>query len=173
MRRKHQEREDWEQEVKKELSRMNHKNKMLRLGKEKQARSIEAMHKLQALNIAKSYLSNTFVNSLQWLSDNSFWRNDFQDQLNTNYKDWLFNQIENELNKKNHSYTLVDSIAQAEFEEFAKAKDQPKKQIEYNLAKKNKLRMIYHPNIRNVHFMWEPNVKPYLTEFSKKLPLMV
>lgn len=76
-RRKHQEREDWEQEVKKELSRMNHKNKMLRMGKEKQARSIEAMHKLQALNIAKSYLSNTFVNSLQWLSDNSFWRNTF------------------------------------------------------------------------------------------------
>ena len=35
MRRKAQEREDWEQEVKKELSRMNHKNKMLRLGREK------------------------------------------------------------------------------------------------------------------------------------------
>ena len=90
---------------------MNHKNKMLRLGKEKQARSIEAMHKLQALNIAKSYLSNTFVNSLQWLSDNSFWRNTFQDQLNTNYKDWLFGQIENELTKKASSHDLVDSIA--------------------------------------------------------------
>jgi hypothetical protein len=61
---------------------MNHKNKMLRIGREKQAKSLAAMNKLQCLNIAKSYLSNTFINSVQWLSDNSYWRNDFLDQLN-------------------------------------------------------------------------------------------
>lgn len=78
-RRKTQEKEDWEQEVKKELSRMNLKNKMLREARDKQQRSIAAMHKLQCLNIAKAYLSKTFVNSLQWLSDNSYWRNQFSD----------------------------------------------------------------------------------------------
>ena len=56
---------------------------------------------------------------------------------------------------------------------MAKAKEPAKREIEYNLAKKQKLRMIFHKDIRNVHFMWNPNVKPYLTEFSRKLPLLV
>lgn len=57
------------------------------------------MHKLQCLNISKAYLSNTFVNSMQFLADNNYWRNKFQDQLHVIYKEWLFKKTDEEAQK--------------------------------------------------------------------------
>lgn len=57
------------------------------------------MHKLQCLNIAKGYLQNTFMNSMQLLADNHQWRNKFDDQLQVIYKEWLYNKIGDEFEK--------------------------------------------------------------------------
>ena len=35
------------------------------------------MHKLQCLNMAKAYLGKTFMNSMQYLAENHYWRNKF------------------------------------------------------------------------------------------------
>lgn len=39
------------------------------------------MHKLQCLNVAKLYLSNTLKTSIRYLEDHNYWRKDFKDQL--------------------------------------------------------------------------------------------
>jgi len=66
---------------------------------------VETTHKLQRLNIAKAYLQNTFRNALQFLNDSKYWRDQFDDQLKSNYKEFLLSGINqilvNEANGKN------------------------------------------------------------------------
>lgn len=54
------------------------------------------MHKLQCLNTAKAYLQNTLFTSVRYLSDHSYWRNNFKDQLQTNFKEWMLKKLEDD-----------------------------------------------------------------------------
>lgn len=56
-----------------------------------------ATKKLQCLSVAKAYLKNTFKNSLQHLSDTNYWRNTFKDQLNVDYREFLLQGVEQEM----------------------------------------------------------------------------
>ena len=94
MKRDQQAQEDWKQEVKKEVARIKQKNKALQNARNKREQQIRTMHKLQCLNLAKSFLQKSFVNSLQYLADNNYWRSPFRDQLNVTYKDWVIKKIE-------------------------------------------------------------------------------
>lgn len=67
---------------------------MLEVARKKKKMMIETTHKLQRLNIAKAFLQNTFTNSLQYLSDSKYWRNDFEDQLKSDYKEHLLSGIQ-------------------------------------------------------------------------------
>ncbi len=62
--RRQKEGEDWEQEVKKEVARIKQKNKALNTARSKREQQIKTMHKLQCLNISKSYLEKSFLSSL-------------------------------------------------------------------------------------------------------------
>ena len=64
------------------------------------------MHKLQCLNVAKEYLKNNFYSGLQFLAENNFWRNKFEDQLQIVYKDWLYKKIQDEFIKDSKSETF-------------------------------------------------------------------
>jgi hypothetical protein len=163
------EREDWEQEVRKEVARIKQKNKVLATAREKRRRQEIALHKLQCLNMAKSYLQNAFVNSLQFLNDNSFWRNEFNDSLNINYKEWLFKSVEDEFNKKAKSEKLCDDMCEEELKKFKGEKDPIEKKREYQEKKKEKMRMIEHPSQRHVHLLFKPPVPPKQSEFSRKV----
>jgi hypothetical protein len=55
--RKQGERDDWEQEVKKEIARIKQKNKALTNARVKREQQVKTMHKLQCLAVAKAYLS--------------------------------------------------------------------------------------------------------------------
>jgi len=79
MSRKRNERSDWEQEVKKEIARIKQKNKVLNVARLKREQQIKTMHKLQCLNVAKLYLSNSLTTSIRYLQDNNYWRNQFKD----------------------------------------------------------------------------------------------
>lgn len=45
---------------------------------------------MQCLNIAKSFLSTNFKKSMQFLADKNHWRDTFEDQLNVDFKDWMY-----------------------------------------------------------------------------------
>jgi hypothetical protein len=119
--------------------------------------------------MAKSYLQNAFVNSLQFLNDNSFWRNEFQDSLNVNYKDWLFNNVEVELNKKQKADDLCDDVCDDEMKKFMDEKEPVKKKREYLEKKKEKVRMIEHPTQRVIHVVFKPPVPMKQSEFTRKI----
>lgn len=54
------------------------------------------MHKLQCLNTAKAYLNNTLYTSIRFLADHNQWRNQFKDELQTNFKEWVLKKLEDE-----------------------------------------------------------------------------
>lgn len=65
--RKSAENNDWEQEVKKEISRIKQKNKALANARMKREQQVKTIHKVQCLNIAKEYLEDTLKSSLTFL----------------------------------------------------------------------------------------------------------
>lgn len=125
--RKTAEREDWEQEVKKEIARIKQKNKALKIARDKREQQYKTMQKLQCLNIAKAYLSNTFTNSMQFLADNNYWRNKFEDQLQVIYKEWLFKKIDEESQKSSKAGDFLDGIVSDQGTDIGKAKEPIKK----------------------------------------------
>ena len=94
-RKKQQEKDDWKREIKAEKARLKQKNELLEAMRKKKNMMVETTHKLQRLNIAKAYLQNSFTNALQSLNDAKYWRDDFDDQLKSDYKDYLLKGIQN------------------------------------------------------------------------------
>ncbi len=84
---------EWQTEVKREMLRIKLKNKNWENARNKRRQQRQTMQKLQCLNIAKSFLADNFKKSLQSLADNNQWTNSFQDQLNVDFKDWMYNSI--------------------------------------------------------------------------------
>ena len=68
------------------------------------------MNKLQCLNIAKQFLSTNFKKSMQFLADKNHWRDSFQDQLNVDFKDWIYGSISQNISNKQKSSNFKDSI---------------------------------------------------------------
>jgi hypothetical protein len=57
------------------------------------------LQKIQCLAVAKQYLKNTFLGSMEALNAQHTWRSRFDDQLNINYKDWLLKKVQDEFLK--------------------------------------------------------------------------
>jgi len=68
------------------------------------------MQKLQCMNIAKNFLSTNFMKSMQSLADKNHWRDSFKDQLNVDYKDWLYDSVAKTLENKGKSGNFKDEI---------------------------------------------------------------
>ena len=63
----------------------------------------KTLEKVQCLAIAKEYLKNTFTNCLVQMQENNQFRNKFQDQLQVNYREWLFKKVDEEFQKETKS----------------------------------------------------------------------
>ncbi len=61
----HDERDGWEQEVKREVQRIKAKNKALKIARARREQQIRTMHKVQCLALAKGFLAKNFMNSIQ------------------------------------------------------------------------------------------------------------
>lgn len=53
--------------------------------------------------MARGYLKKTFPNCMTFLQENNYYRNRFEDQLNVNYREWLFKKVDEELQKESKS----------------------------------------------------------------------
>ena len=124
---------EWQQEVKREITRIKIKNKMLENAQIKRKQQIETMSKLQCLNIAKSFLANNFVQSMQFLADKNHWRDTFKDQLNVNFKEWLVSSVEHNLSNKQKACVQNNQICDDELAVIAKAKDPIKRKVQFEI----------------------------------------
>ena len=55
------------------------------------------------------------------------------------------------------------------YQELCKEKEPIKKAIEYNIQRKEKIRQIESLEKRTVHFIFNPELEPLITPFSRKL----
>ncbi len=93
------EHDGWEQEVKREIARIKAKNKALKNARSKREQQARTLQKIQCIALAKGYLANTFINSMEALNAQHHWRSRFEDQLQVNYKDWLLKKVSDEFVK--------------------------------------------------------------------------
>lgn len=132
----------------------------------------KATYKLQCLNIAKSYLKNTLPNALSFFNDNAYFRDDFQDQLNTNFRDFLLTGTSEELNRQVKGADLCKDICDDKFTSYIKERNPVRARHDYNIKQKEKIRMIENPTKRIIHFTFNVPFPLLLNEFSKRLPLL-
>ena len=62
------------------------------------------------LNIAKNFLSTNFKKSMEHLASKNHWRDTFKDQLNVDFKDWMYNSIAKNLENKAKSGSFKDGV---------------------------------------------------------------
>ena len=62
---------DWQSEIKKEISRIKIKNKALDIARQKRKQQEETMNKLQCLNFGKNFLAQNFRQSMEFLASNN------------------------------------------------------------------------------------------------------
>ena len=79
----------------------------------KRKQQFETIQKLQCMNIAKNFLANNFKKSMQHLADKNHWRNTFKDQLNVDFKDWIYDSVAQNLTNKTRSKNFKDGICNA------------------------------------------------------------
>jgi len=159
---------DWQSEVKKEVQRIKQKNKALETARIKRKQQYETMQKLQCLSIAKNFLKNNFMSSMKYLADNDHWRDTFEDQLNIDYKDWLYGQVGKQLENKAKSNVLKDQICNDKLKDIGTEKEPIKRSVKFNLAKKVKSRQIESKDKRTIHFIFNSGVPTKISPFARK-----
>lgn len=155
-------------EVKKEINRIKLKNKALDNARMKRKQQIETMNKLQCLNIAKNFLANNFKQSMQFLADKNHWRDTFKDQLNVDFRDWMYESIANNIGNKSKASTFKDSICEEQVSKIGATKEPIKRRVQFGLEKKEKFRIIESKDKRIVHFLFNPNVPVTISPFARK-----
>ncbi len=105
--RQQDERDGWEQEVKREIARIKAKNKALKQARARREQQARTLQKIQCIAIAKNYLSNTFLNAMDSLHQQHHWRSKFEDQLQVNYKEWLLKKTLDEFTKATKVEDLI------------------------------------------------------------------
>lgn len=106
------------------------------------------------------------------MADKNHWRDSFQDQLNVDFKDWMYDSIANTLSNKHKASNFKDSICHEQITEIGKEKEPIKRKVKFSLEKKEKFRQIESKDKRVVHFLFNPNVPIPLTPFGKAYKLM-
>ena len=159
---------DWQTEVKREIQRIKVKNKALDHARMKRKQQIETMNKLQCLNISKTFLSTNFKMSMQFLADKNHWRDTFKDQLNVDFREWLYDSVTRNLTNKQKASSFKDEVYSGQLQKIGNEKIPIKKTVQFNLEKKAKFRVIESTNKRIVHFLFNPGHGVTTSPFARK-----
>lgn len=160
---------EWQQEVKKEIQRIKLKNKALENARQKKKQQEETMNKLQCMHLAKNFLANNFKSSMQFLAEKNHWRDSFKDQLNINFKEWLYDSVAGNIQNKVQSHTFSETSANEQLNRIGNTKVPIQKKVQFDLEKKAKFRMIESKDRRIVHFLFDTGRPCKISPFARKL----
>lgn len=118
--------DNWEDEVKREIHRIKSKNKELKKARAKREQQIKTMHKLQCLNLAKNFLNGCFKGTLSHLAKKSYWRDTFMDQLSISYKNFLVDKTQSDTNKFIVAEDFLEGVVREQVFAVAKHKEEIK-----------------------------------------------
>ena len=77
---------------------------------------------------------------MQGLADKNHWRDSFKDQLNVDFKDWMYDSIAKNIENKSKACNFKDSIANEQLNSIGNEKVPIKKKVKFNLEAKEKSR---------------------------------
>lgn len=136
--------------------------------RDKRKQQFDTIQKLQCLNIAKSFLSTNFKKSMQQLADKNHWRNTFEDQLNVDLKDWMYDQVTQNLANKKKSKVFKDGICTEQLKSIGTEKDPIKAAVRFGLEQREKSRAIESKDKRVVHFLFNTGLPTKISPFARK-----
>lgn len=166
-------RDNWEEEVKREIQRIKHKNKALKNARSKREQQVKTMHKLQSLNLAKQFLSGCYKGTLKHLAQNNYWRDSFDDQLQISFKQFLTEKTLADSNQQAVSQNFIDQTVAEEFGKLGVVKQSIKDGMKSTAALREATRVIESTDRRIVHFVFNPNQKNKVSPFTKKFNLLM
>lgn len=166
-------RDNWEEEVKREIQRIKHKNKALKNARGKREQQIKTMHKLQSLNLAKQFLSGCYKGTLLHLSQNNYWRDSFDDQLQISFKHFLTEKTLADSNQAIVAENFINQSVSDEMSRLATIKQSIKDSMKSKAGLREATRVIESTSRRIVHFVFNPKQKCKVTPFCRKFNLML
>ena len=128
---------------------------------------------MQCLGLAKEYLKNTFINCMTGMKDTNQFRNRFQDQLQVNYREWMFKKVDEEHQKEGKSDIFQTGLITTEMDQINTTKESIKKTYEMKMQKKEKVRRIESTSQRSVHLIFNPGVPSKITPFTRKYKRLI
>ena len=171
--RRKEEREDWAEEVKAEVERVKAKNKLLNEYREKSKRLKTAIEKVQCVNIAKCYLKSLTKQSIGFYLERAYWRDDSTDAIQNEFKNWLYDRVEQKCGKKQLKVKEWENMVQTAVVETMTHKKPIDEQRKKKFEKSLKMRMITHPTIRDVRIMFVNLQPPRISPFALKFPKLI
>ena len=108
------------------------------------------------------------MGTMTQLSEQSFWRDTFKDQLSVAFKDQLLGNVLKDSNKFNQAGGLVDGFVANQFSTITKQKDSIKSSMVAKNARREKSQAIESLDRRIVHFIFDPQQPIDKTPFTQK-----
>lgn len=105
---------------------------------------------------------------MQILADKNHWRDTFQDQLNVDFKDWMYDQVAQNLSNKKKSKVFKDGICTEQLQTIGTEKDPIKARVKFSLAQREKSRAIESKDRRVVHFLFNTGLPTTVSPFARK-----
>lgn len=102
------------------------------------------------------------------LADKNHWRDTFQDQLNVDFKDWMYEQVAQNLSNRKKSKAFKDGICTTQLTSIGTEKDPIKARVRYSLEQREKSRSIESKDRRIVHFLFTTKLPTKVSPFARK-----
>jgi hypothetical protein len=105
---------------------------------------------------------------MQHLASKNHWRDTFKDQLNVDFRDWMYDSIAKTLENKAKSSNFKDAICSEQLKDIGTEKDPIKRTVRFNLEAKEKSRQIESKDKRTVHFLFDTGIPSKISPFARK-----
>jgi hypothetical protein len=157
-RRKELERDKWRNVLEKERELEVQKAKMLEKYKERERKKIEVSKRLQAYNIAAGFLRNLEENTLEQLINDGFYQNEFENQLKSDFLDWLVDETQAESAKIESIYENTEKLFGERVPKLVKKKDKIIKQRDAVRLKKERRRQNFSQSHRVLRVFYKDEI---------------
>lgn len=160
----------WRAVVQKEVDIINRKNKILDEGRRREKAKIELLHKVQAFNVAKTYLGRVSFNSLDFLYNNGYYQNVEREALNVLVPEYLVDNLKEEYSLKEQIDEQVNVLFDFLPELYVSLRKPADERYQQKAAKKQSRRVNHENNMRRVRILYRHEETPttFISKYIQK-----
>lgn len=122
----------------------------------KRDQQIKTMHKLQCLQMSKSFLSGCFRGTMQHMVETSTWRDTLADQMDVSYTGHLLNETLSFTENSRKSSLFLNKLVDGTLTKIVDNKSKLAKTMIIKRKALQQSRMIESNDRRIVHFIFHP-----------------